>query len=119
MDYKRVSLETINSGAAIDLFEEEFSALLKNLSDVNTSPTKMRTITLKISVKPTENRGHAAVTIESSHSFAPIKPSSGMVAFSSNGQTVEAFAVDEPKQMELPGVIPFPERAAGAAGGST
>ena len=107
MEHEKVSLETINSGAAVDLFEEEFSALLKNLADVNTSPTKVRTITLKVSVKPTENRGQAAVTIESSHSFAPIKPSAGTVVFSSDGRNIEAFAVEEPKQLLLPGAIPF------------
>jgi hypothetical protein len=113
VDQKKVTLDTINSGAAIDLFNEEFSALLKNLADENTSPTKTRTITLKVTVKPNETRESAATMVEVSHSFAPMKPHAGMVVFSSDGRNIEAFAVSQGKQPDLPGVIQFAEKAGG------
>ena len=116
MESERVSLSSINSGAALDLFEEEFQALLKNLADENTSPTKMRTITLKFSVKPTENRDSATTMVEISHSFAPMKPHVGMVVFSSDGNKTEAFTVGGMKQPELPGVIDFAKAAANTGG---
>ena len=113
MEQNKVALDTINSGAAIDLFNEEFEALLKNLADENTSPTKTRTITLKVTVKPNETRESATTMVEVSHSFAPMKPHVGMVVFSSDGRNVEAFTVGLGKQPELPGIIDFAKKAGG------
>jgi len=52
--------------------------------------------------------------VEVSHSFAPMKPHAGMVVFSSDGRNIEAFAVSQGKQPDLPGVIQFAEKAGGA-----
>lgn len=52
---EKVTLQTLKSGAVIDLFNVEFEKMLANINDENTSPTTSRSITIKIEVKPGKN----------------------------------------------------------------
>lgn len=104
VESKSITLETINSGAAKDLFDEAFKKLLENIADENTKAKATRSITLKISVTPSDDRGQATTTLEVKTCLAPIKPHSGTMLFSFDGSKVEAFAVSNPKQPALPGL---------------
>lgn len=99
-----ITLNTINSGAAKELFDEAFKKILENIADENTKAKATRSIMLKISVTPSDDRGQATTTVEVKTSLAPIKPHSGTMLFSFNGTRVEAFAVSNPKQPSLPGL---------------
>ncbi len=100
-EYKKVTLETFNSGAAMDLFEEELKKVLENIADDNTKATAVREIHLIFKIQPTEDRAMAATQIESKSKLASIKPSRSAVFLGIENGKVSAYTNDM-KQQELP-----------------
>jgi len=45
---QRIELQTMQNGAVIELFNEEFRKVLENIEDENTSPDRTRKVTLQI-----------------------------------------------------------------------
>lgn len=74
-DEKFVSLATLNSGAAIELFDNELDTVLQNILDPNTKADAAREVILKVKIKPAENRKHADVSIQVSSKLAPAQES--------------------------------------------
>lgn len=103
MDYKEVSLDTLNSGAVIELFNEEWEKLLENIADENVSADTMRELRIVIKVKPDKNRQTAKTTVEATTKLAPVKPHESFVLLSGDGGRVNAY-VSDPKQQELEGI---------------
>jgi hypothetical protein len=68
---KFVSLATLNSGAAIEQFDNELDAVLQNILDPNTKAEAKREVILRIIIQPAENRRHGDVTIAVSSKLAP------------------------------------------------
>lgn len=66
MDYKNVDLNTINNGAALELFQEELKRVMDNINDVSIQSDAAREITLKFKIKPNKDRSSAVTTIKSS-----------------------------------------------------
>lgn len=58
-----MSLATINSGAAVSIFDQELAKALANIADPNTDPEQKREITLKITLHPDKDRRQAGVDI--------------------------------------------------------
>ena len=71
---EHVSLENLGSGAATELFDLELQRVLDNISDENTKPTALREVTLKIKIKPSEDRDYGEVEISCVAKLAPVKP---------------------------------------------
>lgn len=69
-----VSLATLANGVAVERFDYELNRVLENIADYNTSATAMREVTLKIKLKPNEERSFSIVDIHASSKLAPIKP---------------------------------------------
>lgn len=69
-----LTLSNLGGGATEQMFAEELEKVLANIQDPNTSPTKMRTITLKITIKPNEDRNVGAVGLDCKSTIAPSKP---------------------------------------------
>ena len=69
-----VSLETLNGGAVVERFNIALQEVLDNIIDPNTVATKERSIVLKITLKPDEDRELCAVKITSEAKLAPIAP---------------------------------------------
>lgn len=116
MEQRLVTLDTINSGAAIDLFEEEFEKLLKNVADDNTEASKERSITVTLKVKPSKTREQAVTTVSVTSRLAPLKPHESLIVLSNDGSKIQAFALSPEKQEDLPGienVRQFPPAAGG------
>ena len=84
-----VSLDTLGSGAAMEMFQDELQRVLDNITDVNTDPKAVREVKLTVKIKPDEGREVGAVTISTASKVAPIK-SVGTVFFIGKraGQTV-------------------------------
>jgi hypothetical protein len=71
---EHISLENLGSGAATELFNLELQRVLENISDENTKPTAMREVTLKVKIKPGEDRDYGTVEISCAARLAPVKP---------------------------------------------
>ena len=69
-----MSLENLGQGAAIELFNVEMQHAMENIVDPNTDPKKARTVLLKVTLKPDEEREYASITVQVSSALAPIKP---------------------------------------------
>lgn len=68
-----VTLDTIGSGALVELFDAELARVLENITDPNTEAKTRRTITVKVSFAPNENRDLADVNLTCSSKLAGIK----------------------------------------------
>lgn len=101
MRYKLVNLETLNSGAVLELFQAEWEKLLENIADPNVKPDAMREIIIKVKVKPTKDRSSANTSVEVKSKLASIMPHESVIVFSNeDGEKVQAYTSD-PKQMEF------------------
>ena len=69
-----ISLESIGSGAAVERFKLALNDVLDNILDPNTDAKKARSITLKITMKPDENREFSKAEISVATALAPITP---------------------------------------------
>lgn len=99
----KVNLNTIGSGVLAELFEEDFSKILDNIGDENTKAEAVRELTLKIKIRPSENRGDAEIMITSSAKLAPVKPHKGILFMRRQSGKVVAFEPDT-VQEELPNI---------------
>jgi hypothetical protein len=109
---EKVSLQTLNGGAVIDLFNVEYEKLLANVNDENTKPEATRSIKIELKVKPEKTRRVATVQISVASSLAPIKPAETVIFFDTDKGELAAFE-DDPKQQSLD----FKSGAVGAIGG--
>lgn len=69
-----VSLSTLGNGAAVQLFQVELQKVLDNIVDENTNPKAIREVTLKVKVKPDEDRDYGQVSISCTSKLAPMAP---------------------------------------------
>ena len=60
-EYKKVEIDNIGGGVVKELFKRELLKVCENIDDVNTNAKDARVITLKISLKPSEDRTTADV----------------------------------------------------------
>jgi len=97
---KKVTLQTLKSGAVIDLFDVEFEKLLANINDENTNATTMRSITIKLEIKPGKTRRDAESRISVVSRLAPIKPSESTLYLDSDDGILAAYE-DDPEQHSL------------------
>ena len=97
---EQVGLVTIGGGAAVERFDYEFASVLQNIQDVNTDPKAVREVTLKVKVKPNDDRTFAINEIHATSKLAPIKPAVTSMHMSDglNGPTATEF---NPQQTNL------------------
>ena len=94
MEPMEISLSSICGGAVPEVFDREFRELLRNIHDPNTVAEKVRTITIKFSVKPTEDRSQAAIDFTCKASLQPVKVVKGQFFLSRHTGQLKAYAVD-------------------------
>jgi hypothetical protein len=98
--YKLVSLENLNGGQIGALFDRELAIVLENIADENTAAKAKRDITIKIAIKPEDDRGSAVIEVSAKSSLASVKPSKSFAVFAFDGGSVTAYQSD-PKQLNL------------------
>jgi hypothetical protein len=93
----------MQNGAVLDLFDEEFRKVLTNIEDENTNPKTVRTITLKVSIKPDETRRTGAVSVQVSSTLSKVNPTVSLLFFDreKDGSFV---ALEDVQEQELPGI---------------
>lgn len=95
-----VTLASVQNGAAPELWQHEWKRVLQNIQDPNTDPEQKRSVTITVSVEPSEDREGGVVTLEVSSKIAGPKPLKSAVHFADkHGQPV-AVSFD-PKQRQL------------------
>jgi hypothetical protein len=84
-----IGLESLNSGAALELFNAELRKVLANIEDPNTIAKVRREIALKVSFQPSEDRKMGGVRLVVTSRLAPPRGSESVVFFGrANGQPV-------------------------------
>ena len=53
---EKISLANVRGGAVIEAFDEELAQVLDNINDPNTNPSAARELTLKLKIKPDDDR---------------------------------------------------------------
>ena len=76
-EVKEISILDMMNGAIGERVAYELTRIMKNCRDFNTESKKARTLTIKLSIVPTENRDSVAVRAEVSSKLVPVKPIDG------------------------------------------
>ena len=100
MQYKKATLETLAGGAVAELFARELDTVTKNIADINTAAKASRTITLQVTIKPTEDREMAAVDVKCASKCPSVKPAATSMFFGKEGGKPMAYTHD-PRQDDL------------------
>jgi hypothetical protein len=69
-----VTLETLQGGAALELFQREWDRAIANLVDPNTLAKAKRTVTLKVTILPEEDRESGDIVLEVGSKLAGTRP---------------------------------------------
>jgi hypothetical protein len=93
-NYELMSLESVNGGQAVALFNREVKKILTNVADENTEAKAVRSLTLVIKFRPEDDRGGAQVEVTHVTKLAPVKPSRSFAAFSYDGDDITAYQSD-------------------------
>ena len=91
MEEERLSLETIEGGAAVEMFDIALQKTLENIHDINTT-ADAREITLKVKIKPMdENRSVLVYSIACSKKICGQAPVKGVADMRIEGGQLAAF----------------------------
>lgn len=71
-EIKEIGILDMMNGAIGERAAYELSRIMKNCRDLNTEAKKARTLTIKLSIVPTENRDSVAVRAEVSSKLVPV-----------------------------------------------
>lgn len=121
-----VTLENIGGGAASEMFQGCLEKIIENIVNPNTKPDAVRSITLKMKVKPGKNdRSLCTVELSCDEKLAPVLPfetamfvgmQHGVVAateYAPQQQTLFDQTMQAQEQKTAPNVIQMPAAAAG------
>lgn len=81
------------NGAIGERVAYELTRIMKNCRDFNTEAKKARTLTIKLSIVPTENRDSVAVRAEVSSKLVPVKPIDGALLLRRHGRRTHRYGV--------------------------
>lgn len=102
---KHINLEEFASGALSDLINQEMKRVTENIQDPNTVPTAKREITVKITLKPNEQRDFVATAIQAKSTLAPALGALTVMTMGRDLKTGEVDAVEIGNQ--IPGQMSF------------
>ncbi|MBN1567964.1 MAG: hypothetical protein JXA73_08950 [Acidobacteria bacterium] len=95
-----VTIFTIGNGVLGELFDRELERVVSDILDLNTKADAIRTISIKIAIKPDENRNFGMVGISVSSSLGQPKPVGTQIFFGKkNGKVIAVESI--PQQGEM------------------
>lgn len=103
MDSEEITLSTICHCGVPEVFDRELREVLKNIADPNTVAETTRTLTLKFTFKPSEDRSQAAIDFTCRASLQPVKMVKSQIFFSRHTGHLKAYAVDAKQGALFPG----------------
>lgn len=99
MDNESLSVKDLARGAAIERFDDELQVVLDNVVDPNTG-LGAREVTLKVKIKPNENRDRCDVQIICTSKLGASKPV-GTVVYVGRGVDGAVASEYDPKQLQM------------------
>ena len=69
-----LTLANMAGGAVLERFNIEMQKVITNIADPNTDPKKKRSVTIKVTVSPNEQRNMAVLDIETKPVLVPAMP---------------------------------------------
>lgn len=99
-----LTIVTMAQGAAVERFGDELQKVLDNVMDENTSPTKSRSVTLKVTIKPSKDRSFGDVDIACTSVIAPPSPVETKIAIGRTRRGAVATEFVSPQQ-DIPGLL--------------
>jgi len=102
---EKFTLAEIGGGATVERFDMAMQEVLDNIQDVNTDPKKARSVTLKVTIHPDEDRGVGKYLIEVATKTQPIKPHPGRVFLGRDGKGRGVATEEHPTQVEMDAMI--------------
>ena len=97
-----VDINTVGAGALPDLFNDDMKLVLKDIQNPNKVKESVRTITLKITIKPDKTSDNISVSCTSRASLGT-REEIGDVMYVHN----DKFVRNDVHQLELPGMDPI------------
>lgn len=98
-EHEQVTLATLRGGAAVEMFDAELQRVLENVMDPNTTHAA-REVTLKVKIKPDNDRGIGSVEIAVSAKLAAAVPVSSRFYLGKDRGKAVAFEYN-PEQLRL------------------
>lgn len=98
MEVNQVTLSTINNGAALELFQEEFGKVLRNINDISVDADGTREIKLVFKIRPTEDRLSASIIIEATSKLQSVAKHAGSMFLSPKHNGIEAYCTNPHQQ---------------------
>jgi hypothetical protein len=102
---EKITLAEIGRGAAVERFDIELQKVLDNIQDPNTDPKKVRSVTLKITINPSEDRQVASYAIDGNSKLAPLKAVPGRMFLGVNKHGKGVASEEHPTQVEMTDMI--------------
>ena len=96
-----VRLSDLANGAACELFDAELARVAYNIIDPNTDAKAVREITLKVRIKPTEDREMGDVTVICQAKLAGLRPAASRMFFGRVEGKLVAIESEDPRQAGL------------------
>lgn len=98
MEYKEVSLDTINKGAAKELFHEALQKVIANINDLNVPAEGDRQIRLTVTFSPNNDRQTIITYVEVQTKLPPVREHQDTMylAFHGNKQKALVHDVNQP-----------------------
>lgn len=103
MDATEITIATICDSGVPEVFDRELREVLKNIADPNTAPERPRTLTLKFTFKPSEDRSQAVIDFTCRASLQPVKIVKSSLFLSRHSGNLKAYAVDTRQGALFPG----------------
>lgn len=69
-----LNVSTLSGGALVERIQDEISKAIANITDPNTPAKKARTVTMKMTIKPNEQRNMAEVSVSTSSTLCAPTP---------------------------------------------
>lgn len=103
----KASIIEMARGAVIERVDMEMAKVMANIQDLNTEPGKARQISIKVTLKPDNQRANIKISYQVESKLAPAAPIETSLYSGIDDSTGEVFAVENtpniPGQMALSG----------------
>lgn len=102
MEETKMTLATVNHGAACELFEQELDKVLANIADPNTKADGVREITLTVKFEPDDERLMANTTVTAKCKLQAPRAHKSVAFVDRDAAGKRVFVHQSPNQEKLP-----------------